>query len=137
MPIFRNSRQYLCYYRTWCVMTWLLVVGGQVQGSPAPAYKFPKHVQQIKMSINYTVASSCFFSKITQGCSDKHTSNPIIWSSAFTFFTYLVLMEIVLVTRELGSIFYVQKNTTYKKAFNSLFPPHVSGYFVGQYHVVV
>jgi len=33
MPIIRSSRQYLCYYRIWCVMSWLLVVGGQVQGS--------------------------------------------------------------------------------------------------------
>jgi len=33
MPIVRSSRLYLCYYRIWCVMPWLLVVGGQVQGS--------------------------------------------------------------------------------------------------------
>jgi len=33
MPIIRSSRLYLCYYRIWCVMPWLLVVGGQVQGS--------------------------------------------------------------------------------------------------------
>jgi len=32
MPIIRSSRFYLCYYRIWCVMPWLLV-GGQVQGS--------------------------------------------------------------------------------------------------------
>jgi hypothetical protein len=24
---------YVCYYRLWCAMPWLLVVGGQVQGS--------------------------------------------------------------------------------------------------------
>ena len=28
MPIIRSSRLYLCYYRIWCVMPWLLVVGG-------------------------------------------------------------------------------------------------------------
>ena len=33
MPIIRSSRLYLCYRRIWCVMPWLLVVGGQVQGS--------------------------------------------------------------------------------------------------------
>jgi len=33
MPIIRSSRLYLCYYRIWCVMLWLMVVGGQVQGS--------------------------------------------------------------------------------------------------------
>ena len=33
MPIIRSSRLYLCYYRIWCVVPWLLVVGGQVQGS--------------------------------------------------------------------------------------------------------
>ena len=33
MPIIRSSRLYLCYCRIWCVMPWLLVVGGQVQGS--------------------------------------------------------------------------------------------------------
>ena len=33
MPIIRISRLYLCYYRIWCVMPWLLVVGCQVQGS--------------------------------------------------------------------------------------------------------
>jgi len=32
MLIIRSSRLYLCYYRIWCVMPWLLVVGGQVQG---------------------------------------------------------------------------------------------------------
>ena len=31
MPIIRNSRLYVCYYRLWCAMPWLLVVGGQVQ----------------------------------------------------------------------------------------------------------
>ena len=30
--IVRNSRLHLCCYRIWCVMPWLLVVGGQVQG---------------------------------------------------------------------------------------------------------
>jgi len=33
MPIINSSILYLCYYRIWCVMPWLLVVGGQVQGS--------------------------------------------------------------------------------------------------------
>ena len=33
MPIIRSSRLYLYYCRIWCVMPWLLVVGGQVQGS--------------------------------------------------------------------------------------------------------
>ena len=33
MPIFRSSRLYMCYYRLWCAMLWLLVVGGQVQDS--------------------------------------------------------------------------------------------------------
>ena len=33
MPVIRSSRLYLCYYRIWCVMPWLLVVGGQVRGS--------------------------------------------------------------------------------------------------------
>jgi len=33
MPIIRSSRLYFCYYRIWCVMPWLLVVGGQVQDS--------------------------------------------------------------------------------------------------------
>ena len=33
MPIIRSSRLYLCYCRIWCVMPWLLVVGGQVLGS--------------------------------------------------------------------------------------------------------
>jgi len=33
MPIIRSSRLYLCYYRIWCVMPWLLVVCGQVHGS--------------------------------------------------------------------------------------------------------
>jgi len=33
MPIIRSLTLYLCYYRIWCVMPWLLVVGGQVQGS--------------------------------------------------------------------------------------------------------
>ena len=33
MPIIRSSRQYVCYYRLWCAMPWLLVVGGQVQSS--------------------------------------------------------------------------------------------------------
>ena len=33
MPIIRNSRLYLCYYRLWCAVPWLLVVGGQMQGS--------------------------------------------------------------------------------------------------------
>jgi len=32
MPIIGSSRLYVCYYRIWCVMPWLLVVGGQVQG---------------------------------------------------------------------------------------------------------
>jgi len=27
MPVIRSSRLYLCYYRIWCVMPWLLVVG--------------------------------------------------------------------------------------------------------------
>ena len=27
------SRLYVCYYRLWCAVPWLLVVGGQVQGS--------------------------------------------------------------------------------------------------------
>ena len=33
MPIIRSSRLYVCYYRLWCAMPSLLVVGGQVQGS--------------------------------------------------------------------------------------------------------
>jgi len=33
MPIIRSSSLYWCYYRIWCVMSWLLVVGRQVQGS--------------------------------------------------------------------------------------------------------
>ena len=33
MPNIRSSRLYLCYYRIWCVMPWLLVVSGQVQGN--------------------------------------------------------------------------------------------------------
>ena len=33
MPIIRTSRLYLCYFRIRCAMPWLLVVGGQVQGS--------------------------------------------------------------------------------------------------------
>ena len=33
MPIIRSSRLYVCYYRLWCAVLWLLVVGGQVQGS--------------------------------------------------------------------------------------------------------
>ena len=33
MPIVRSSRLYICHYRLWCTMPWLLVVGGQVQGS--------------------------------------------------------------------------------------------------------
>ena len=32
-PIIRRSRLYLCYCHIWCVMPWLLVVGGQVQGN--------------------------------------------------------------------------------------------------------
>jgi len=31
MPIIRSWRLYVCYYRLWCAMSWLLVVGGQVQ----------------------------------------------------------------------------------------------------------
>jgi len=33
MPIIRSWRLYLCYYRMWCVMHWLLVVGCQEQSS--------------------------------------------------------------------------------------------------------
>jgi len=33
MPVIRSSRLYVCCYRLWRVMPWLLVVGGQVQGS--------------------------------------------------------------------------------------------------------
>ena len=33
MPIIRSSRLYLCCCRIWCVMPWLLVVGGQERGS--------------------------------------------------------------------------------------------------------
>ena len=34
MPtIRRSSRLYLCYYRIWCVMPWLLMASIQVQGS--------------------------------------------------------------------------------------------------------
>jgi len=33
MPIIRSSILYLCYCHIWCVMPWLLVVGGQVQVS--------------------------------------------------------------------------------------------------------
>ena len=33
MSILRSSRLYLCYCLIWCLMLWLLVVGGQVQGS--------------------------------------------------------------------------------------------------------
>jgi len=32
MPIIWSSRLYLCCCRMWCVVLWLLVVGGQVQG---------------------------------------------------------------------------------------------------------
>ena len=33
MPIIRSLRLYVCYYRLWCAVPWLLVVGGQMQGS--------------------------------------------------------------------------------------------------------
>jgi len=33
MPIIRSSRLDLCHCRIWCVMPWLLMVGGQVQDS--------------------------------------------------------------------------------------------------------
>jgi len=33
MPIIRSSKIYLCYCRICCLAPWLLVVGGQVQGS--------------------------------------------------------------------------------------------------------
>ena len=33
LPIIRSSRLCVLYYRLWCAMPWLLVVGGQVQGS--------------------------------------------------------------------------------------------------------
>jgi hypothetical protein len=33
MPIIKSSRLYACYYRLWCALPWLLVVGGQVQSS--------------------------------------------------------------------------------------------------------
>jgi len=33
MPIIGSLRLYLCCYRIWCVMPWLLVVGSQVQSS--------------------------------------------------------------------------------------------------------
>jgi len=89
MPIIGSSRLYLCYYRMWCVMPWLLVVSGQVQGSrlcvldericelPSSrthsllpctwpswwwAYKCPKHVEQITNAINHSVASIWFSS---------------------------------------------------------------------------
>jgi len=105
VPIIGSSRLhvYLCYYRIWCVMPWLLVVGGQVQGSmhsllsctwprqytpyavitqvqsraPDDGHiKCPKHVEQITSAINHSAASSWFFfSTHTQRCKDKHTSN--------------------------------------------------------------
>ena len=100
MAIIRSSRLYLCYCRVWCVMPWLLLVGGQVQGSwlcvrdegscrtapdrlpPATnalhttrgnntcivskswwwPYKCPKHVEQITIAINHSVATSWFSS---------------------------------------------------------------------------
>ena len=33
MATVRSTRLYVCYYRLWCAMPWLLVVGGQVQSS--------------------------------------------------------------------------------------------------------
>jgi len=33
MPIIRSWRLYVRYYRRWCAMPWLLVVGDQVQDS--------------------------------------------------------------------------------------------------------
>ena len=36
MPTIRSSRLYVCYYCLWCAMPWLLVFGGQVQGSRLP-----------------------------------------------------------------------------------------------------
>ena len=89
MPIIRSSRLYLCYYRIWRVMPWLLVVGCQEQGSrlcvqDAPTtkashticgnntsivssswwwpYECPKHVEQIISAIKHSVASSWFSS---------------------------------------------------------------------------
>ena len=33
MAIIRSLRLYVCYYCLWCAVSWLLVVGGQVQDS--------------------------------------------------------------------------------------------------------
>jgi len=79
MTIIRSSTLYLCYYRIWCVIPWLLVVGGQVQGSRLcvrdegsytsvmssswwSSYMCPKYVEQIISAINHLVASSWFSS---------------------------------------------------------------------------
>ena len=75
MPLIRGGykcpRLHVCCYRIWCIMPWLLVVGGQVQGSRLCvryegccssswwwAYKCPKHVEQIIIAINHSIASS-------------------------------------------------------------------------------
>ena len=57
----------MCYYRLWCAVPWLLVVGGQVQDSrlcvQAEGYcsTRPKNVEHIISAINHSVASSWFF----------------------------------------------------------------------------
>jgi hypothetical protein len=67
MPIIRSSRLYLCYYRIWCVMPWLLVVGGQVQGSRlwvqdegSCSSSFP-HPGRIACSKNTNIVSSSWW----------------------------------------------------------------------------
>ena len=59
-----GSRLHLCYYCIWCVMPWLLVLGGQVQDSNSWwwAYKCPKHVEQIIGAVKHSVAASWFSS---------------------------------------------------------------------------
>ena len=96
MPIIRSARLYMCYYRLWCAMSWLLVVGGQVQDSRLCvrdegccshnthivsisrwwAQKCPKHVEHIISAIKHSVASGWFFfSTHMQRCTDKHPSS--------------------------------------------------------------
>jgi len=82
MPIIRSSRLYLCCYRMWCVMPWLLVVASRAAGYAPPAtkalhttcgnnasivssswwwtYKCPKHIEQIISAMKHSVASSWF-----------------------------------------------------------------------------
>ena len=97
----------ICYYRIWCVMPWLLVVGDQVQGSrlcvrdggscsssfPHPwwwAYKCPKHVEQIVSAINHSVASSWFSSLRTQVLLCLAMLSGRLWTDAYE---YVALVE--------------------------------------------